>query len=66
MDNHMTWHTRTTQELYTEMAVMLFSQVSSEESHVTSLRNLVNKLEALAIRKRKVALVIGMWGWEKY
>ncbi|KAF8520087.1 hypothetical protein JB92DRAFT_1930034 [Gautieria morchelliformis] len=67
MDNHMSSRdSRTTRELYTEMAVMLFTEVANEEAQITNLRNLVNRLEVSASRKRKVALVIGAWGRESY
>ena len=62
--NNIYRDSRTTREMYTEMAVILFSQVSNEEAQVTNLQVLVNRLEALANRKRKVALVIGTWGRE--
>ena len=62
MDDYTARHSKATRELYTEMAVMLFAQVANEESLATNLRNLLNRLEALTGRKRKVALVIGMLG----
>ena len=55
----------TTRELYTEMAVMLFTQVTNDEAQITNLHNLVNRLDILVRRKRKVALVIGSWGRER-
>jgi hypothetical protein len=66
MDNHTSRDSRTTRELYTEMAVMLFTEVANEEAQITNLRNLVDRLEVSASRKRKVALVIGAWGRESY
>lgn len=64
-DGYTPRHPITTRELYTEMAVMLFTQVTNDEAQITNLRNLVNRLDILVGRKRKVALVIGSWGRER-